>query len=225
MVKISDRLQKIANMVRYPRVADIGTDHGLLPIYMAESAMVERVLATDVNLGPLERALTNIAAAGLEAKISTCLCDGLDGIVSGEYDTCIIAGMGGGLIVKIIEENLQTALAFKQLLLSPQRDAPYVRKFLHANGFAIKDEVVVLENGKFYNVLDCHPGNEPAYDEMGYLFGQILLDKKDEILLKFVMAEVAKTVAIMEGVDNDNPHRQKLQAYKSRCEEAAKRLS
>ena len=226
MLKISKRLTKIANMVKHPcgSVVDIGTDHGLLAIYLVQQAIVKCALATDVNPGPLMRAAANIHDASLAEKIDTRLCNGLDGIHAGVHDACIIAGMGGGLIIKIISQNLEVAHSFKQLILSPQRDVPNVRRFLHANGFAIKDEAMVLENGKFYNILDCAPENEPAYENLGYIFGQRLLDKKDNVLAEFIKTETAKTAKIMGSIGDDNARWQELQVYKKHCEEAAKWL-
>ena len=191
-MKISKRLQKIAEMVKYPFVADIGTDHAHLPVYMLRNGLAIRALATDVNPGPLERAKENIADSWLSDFIEARLCDGLDGVNPDHWETCIISGMGGGLIIDILRKNLTTAQGFKQLLLSPQRDVRDVRVFLHQNGFRIDDEVLLDEKGKFYNILDVSPCNEVSYDEKGYVFGEILLRKKCEVLKKFVSLEIEK---------------------------------
>jgi len=193
-MKISVRLQKIAEMVKYNTVADIGTDHGYLPIYLVQSELANKVLATDVNPGPLASAQRSIIdCRPMTGEVSTCLCDGLDGVNPVEYETCVISGMGGRLIIDIIRRNMEIALGFKQLVLSPQRDVTDVRRFLHQSNFHIDDEEMIEEKSKFYNILDVSPGNRVApYDEKGYIFGEILLRKKSDVLIKSIEIEIAK---------------------------------
>ena len=210
-IKISKRLLKVAEMVRYSAVVDVGTDHGLLPIYMARQGMISRALATDVNSGPLARAAENIAAAGLGGHVETQLCDGLDGVNSLEYETCIITGMGGNLIINILQRNLEIAHGFKQIIASPQRDVADVRGFLHQNGFCINDEELIEEKGKFYNILDISSGNEASYDGKGYVFGKILLEKRSDVMKEFVKLEIEKVRKI---------GRSKLDGYLQLCLEA-----
>jgi len=191
-MKISMRLQKIAEMVKYPTVVDIGTDHGHLPIYLIQSGLATKVLATDINPGPLMTAERNITNAGLSDHIATCLCDGLGGVDPADYAACVISGMGGGLIVDIIRQNMGIALNFKQLVLSPQRDVPALRLFLQQSGFRIDDEDMLEEKGKIYNIMDVSPGYETPYDERDLLFGKILLEKRHGVLKKHVEIEISK---------------------------------
>ena len=214
-MKPSKRLQKIAEMVKYPTMIDVGTDHGHLPIHMVQNGLASKVLATDVNFAPLERAKHNVAEAGLSSFVDTFLCDGLDGISSTEYEACVISGMGGGLIIDILRQNLLCAQGFKQLVLSPQRDVADVRLFLHQNGFCIDDEEMLEDKGKFYNILDASIGNEALYDEKGYIFGEILLRKKPDALKKFIEMEIAKISKI---------NRSELERYLQLCEEVLKCL-
>ena len=205
-MKRTKRLQKIAEMVKHDTVADIGTDHAYLPIYLVQRGMA-KVLATDVNPGPLASARRNIVDYGpIMGQVSTQLCDGLDDVNPAHWKTCVISGMGGGLIIDILRKNLAVAQGFRQLLLSPQRDVGDVRIFLHQNGFRIDDEVFLEEKGKFYNILDVSPGIEAPYDEKGYAFGKILLDKKCEVLKKFVSLEIEKIKKI--GRDELEKHLQ-----------------
>ena len=196
-MKISKRLQKIAKMVKYDTVADIGTDHGHLPIYLVQSGLAFKALATDVNPEPLASAQRNIVdCEPITGEISTRLCDGLDGVNPDDYAVCVISGMGGRLIIDILGQNLETARGFRQLLLSPQRDVCDVRIFLHQSGFRIDDEEMLEEKGKFYNILDTSPGHQTPYDDKGYVFGEILLSKKSKTLRKFVEIEIEKLVKI-----------------------------
>jgi len=223
-MKISKRLQKIAEMVKYPTLADIGTDHGHLPIYLAQTGRVIKILATDINPGSLGRAEENIGNAGLTDFFETRLCDGLDGVNSHEYGTCVISGMGGGLIIDILQQNLQIARGFRQILLSPQRNVACVRVFLHENGFCIDDEEMLEENEKFYNILDVVSGREMPYDEKGYIFGKKLIEKRHTVLIKFVLAEIFKTNSIISGLCGHNDRRIELERYLKHCNEVMKCL-
>jgi len=214
-MRVSGRLQKIAHMVKYSSVADIGTDHGYLPIFLMQNGLAERALAADVNPGPLESAQRNINEAGLGGPITTRLCNGLDCIDPADYEACVISGMGGGLIIDILRQNLEVAQSFKQLLLSPQRDVPDVRRFLHQHGFCINDEYMLEEKGKMYNILDVSPGVEPEYDGAGYAFGAILINKKSEILRKYINIELNKAKKIEQH---------KFERYIQLCEEVLKCL-
>ena len=105
-MELSKRLAAIAGLVTEgAAIADVGTDHGYVPIYLAETGKCERVIAMDVNSGPLERALGHIREHGLEQRIETRLSDGLKGLNAREADTMIAAGMGGGLIIRILSEG------------------------------------------------------------------------------------------------------------------------
>jgi tRNA (adenine22-N1)-methyltransferase len=197
-------------MVKYSTVADIGTDHGHLPVFMVQNGMVHKVLATDVNPGPLACARRNIAAEGLEDFVLTSLCDGLDGVNPAEYAACVISGMGGRLTIDILQRNMDCARSFKQLVLSPQRDVSDVRLFLHQRGFRIDDEEILEEKGKFYNILDVSFGFQTPYDEKGYIFGEILLRKRSETFKRFVEKEISKISKI---------NRSEQERYLQLCEE------
>lgn len=100
-MELSKRLQAVADLVTEgASVADIGTDHGYIPIYLIEHHIAEKVIALDINRGPLERARMHIVGHGLKEKIETRLSDGLEKVLPGEVDTMIAAGMGGGLVIK-----------------------------------------------------------------------------------------------------------------------------
>ena len=97
-MELSKRLQAVADLVTEgASVADIGTDHGYIPIYLIEHHIAEKVIALDINRGPLERARMHIVGHGLKEKIETRLSDGLEKVLPGEVDTMIAAGMGGGI--------------------------------------------------------------------------------------------------------------------------------
>ncbi|MDR2167831.1 MAG: class I SAM-dependent methyltransferase [Clostridiales bacterium] len=193
MKNLSNRLLAIADMVRFSGLVDIGSDHAHLPIYLIGAGRCARALATDISPKSLAKGRENAAAAGLCGQIDFQLARGFALALSAEaYETCVIAGMGGENIMGIIKDAPKVAKGFKQLILSPQRDAPALRRFLHEFGFKIVNEVMVSENGKFYNILDCAPGTQEAYDEAGYAFGQALIERNCPILAQFIKSELRK---------------------------------
>ncbi|MDE6887396.1 MAG: class I SAM-dependent methyltransferase [Eubacterium sp.] len=154
MQKLSKRLQAAADFVTEgSRVADIGTDHGFLPIYLVQSGKCQRVIAMDIKAGPLERAREHIAAAGLGSSIQTRLSDGLRELGESEADSAVIAGMGGLTVIHILEQGQKQLRQLKELVLEPQSDIAKVRRFLREHKLEIDRETIVQEAGKFYPMM------------------------------------------------------------------------
>jgi len=154
MQKLSKRLQSAADFVTQgSRVADIGTDHGFLPIYLIQSGRCPQAVAMDIRKGPLERAQEHILAAGLEKRIQVRLSDGIQGLSEGEADSVVIAGMGGLTVIHILEEAQGRLAWFQELVLEPQSDIAKVRRYLREHSLHIDQENLVYESGKFYPIL------------------------------------------------------------------------
>ena len=128
MAELSKRLEAVAGMVTAGmRLADIGTDHGYLPIHLVKRGMIPSAIAMDVNKGPLMRAQEHIRAEGLEDKIITRLSDGLKNLKKNEADIMIAAGMGGGLVIRILSEGDGEIKGIKEYILQPQSEIKKVR--------------------------------------------------------------------------------------------------
>ena len=201
--KLSNRMECIAKMVTPGRtVADIGTDHGFVPIYLVKEGICPKAYAMDVNEGPLEHARAHIEENGLSDRIETRLSDGLAALKPGEANAIIIAGMGGMLMKKIIKEGLGTVYSAKELILAPQSDLKDFRAFLRAQTLGIVDEELVLEDGKYYWIFKCIPHrgsipkNIPA--EVSERYGEILFERKSETLKKHLLEQRDKLTAIYE---------------------------
>ena len=120
-MQLSLRLKTVADSVTGGnRVADVGCDHAYIAIHLAENNIAPRVVAMDVNKGPLSKAMENIEIRGLEDRIETRLSDGLARLNPGEADTVVIAGMGGALMVRILTEGESALYVVKELILQPQ---------------------------------------------------------------------------------------------------------
>ena len=130
-MQLSQRLSSVASMVTAGNcLADVGTDHGYVPIYLYERNVIPRAIAMDVNKGPLERAALHIAESGMKEAIETRLSDGLTALKPGEADSVVIAGMGGPLIIRILSAHPEVTESLKELILQPQSEISEVRIWL-----------------------------------------------------------------------------------------------
>lgn len=157
MIKISERLTVAASLVSRGNVlADVGTDHGYVPIYLVEKKVIPRAIAMDINRGPLERAKEHIAQYGMGEYIQTRLSDGVSALSFGEADTILIAGMGGGLVMHILEDGAPVCQSARELVLQPQSELERVRRYLHEKGYVTDAEEMVEEEGKYYPMMRVH---------------------------------------------------------------------
>lgn len=164
IINISERLKCVASLVnKGARVADIGTDHAYLPIYLVQNGISNKVYACDVRKEPLRRAKLHIDEYGLSDKITTKLCDGLKGINKGDVDTVTICGMGGKLMKNILKAGIDKLGDNTQLVLSAQSELKDFRKYLLETGIDIKSEHMLLEDGKYYFIFDCVYNTQDEY--------------------------------------------------------------
>lgn len=150
------RLQLVASLVpQGARMADVGSDHAYLPVYLMQKGKIASALATDVNEGPIRRAESNIAKAGYAGKIGTRKCDGLDGIEDFAPDTVTICGMGGELIASILSQSRYVLSAKPLLILQPMTQVAFLRNYLTKNGYEILSEHLCPEAHRLYQILVC----------------------------------------------------------------------
>ena len=155
------RIDAVINFVREgSRVADVGADHGYLSIELIKSGRATFVTATEKNLQPLEAARKNISAAGLEKIIETRHGDGLKILSAGEVDTICIAGMGGALITKILDESPKVVQSARQLILQPMNASEKVRTWLNENDWAVNDEDLAQVAGVIYEIISAVKSSE-----------------------------------------------------------------
>jgi tRNA (adenine22-N1)-methyltransferase len=187
------------------RLVDVGTDHGYLPIYLVESAHIPSAIALDVNKGPIQRAKEHIKEHKLIEYIDTRLSDGVTALSVNEGDTLVIAGMGGGLVIKIITEGEAVLADFKEFVLQPQSELEQVRKFLVNKCYHIVDENMVLDEGKYYPMMKVVKGIDTSYDKtIFYKYGKGLLENKNEILKLFLDKELMTYQSILEKLSTNS---------------------
>lgn len=156
---MNKRLELIASILTHGRgFADVGTDHGYLPVYMAQHGYSGKIIASDINEGPLSTAVASARQAGVEDRICFRLCDGLDGCGSEELDTVVIAGMGGDTICGILDRADWVMSRDILLILQPMTKAEVLRYWLTNNDFAICGEWLIEENGEIYQILSARFG-------------------------------------------------------------------
>lgn len=159
---ISKRLLCCASMVQPgSRVADIGTDHGYLGIYLLQSGAARHVIACDLRKDPLENARRNAKLFGVDGEMELRLSDGLEKILPDEVDTVVMAGMGGDLIQKILSQCSWRKREGLQFILQPQSAGNVLRRWLCEDGFEIRREEPVQDGHFLYTVMDIRQG-EPA---------------------------------------------------------------
>lgn len=157
-MELSRRLQAVAAMVTAGyTLADIGTDHAYIPIYLVEHQIVPRAMAMDINEGPLDRARAHVEEHGLTGQIALRLSDGMKELRPGEAQSAVIAGMGGTLMIRILQDSKEMVESLRECILQPQSEIAKVRAFLLQEGFLFIQEDMVEEDGKFYPMMKVVP--------------------------------------------------------------------
>ncbi len=203
-MKLTDRLLKIANLVTEgKRVADIGTDHGYIPVYLLNNNKVSYAILADVNKGPLENARKEVRHNKLEDKVDLRLGSGLEVLKPNEVDEVIIAGMGGMLISDLLEAKKDVAHTVDKLILQPMQAQGELRKYLYNNGYEILDEVLVKEDFRIYEIIIAKyiGENTEVNNDIYYEVGSKLIENKDELLSEFINKKIKSYESILNKLE------------------------
>lgn len=153
-VHLRPRLSRALDMLRGSQtVADIGSDHGRLAVALLQQGAAERVIACDISAPSLEKARALCSRCGLGGRMDFRVADGLGGLRPGEADALVMAGMGGLVMGRILQEGATVAAAARRILLQPQGNLPELRAFLYENGYCVQDEAIVLDNGRYLSLI------------------------------------------------------------------------
>ena len=232
-VQLSKRLLAATGMVTKGNiVADVGCDHAYTSIYLCQAGIAPKVIAMDVNKGPLVGAKAHVEEAGLSENIDIRLSDGLQRLIPGEADTVLLCGMGGLLMIKILSDYPEATASLKELILQPQSEVGEVRMFLHKQGYEITEEHMLKEDGKFYVMMRAVKSEVPQdYEtECDYVYGKLLLEEKNPVLLEYLDREHrlrADVLKALSGQDTENARARKesLAMEFSLIEEARVRMN
>ncbi len=207
-VKCSERLQAVARWVPAgTTVADIGADHAHLLIHLVLRKRIEKGIAGELNKGPFENARSQVRRWGLSDRIEVRRGDGLSVLKEGEADVIVIAGMGGPLIAKILDQGREKLSGAFRLVLQPNTGGERVRRWLRQNGWAPVGETLVEEGGTLYEIIAAERGEDealyrqpPASEEQLLLLGPLLWKEKHPLLIKKWLQELAARERILERV-------------------------
>jgi len=194
-------------------IIDVGTDHGYLPIYLAENSYAGKIFASDINADPLNKAVSNAADAGVDEKINFLLCDGLKKCPPDEIDTIVIAGMGGDMIVKILDETEWCLSPDYKLIMQPMSKSEVLRYWLIYNGFEINNELLVRENGTIYQIIVARFGGLTKLNDAELYIGNYEAADNKELYAqqyKAIHKRFSRAVEEMRGGENIPQYRLKL---------------
>ncbi|MBM7665336.1 tRNA (adenine22-N1)-methyltransferase [Solibacillus kalamii] len=199
--KLSKRLETVASFVPTGAiVADIGSDHAYLPCYLVHKGIAARAVAGEVVKGPYESAVKQVRTEGLTDKITVRMADGLAAVEEADEITAVtIAGMGGPLIVSILEKHPQALKSVTRLILQPNIHAKAIREWAMENGWAIQDEVILEEDGKIYEVLVLQRG-EMKLNEAQTLLGPKLMETKVPVFIEKWSREIANWQRVQQAI-------------------------
>ncbi|MEG6616383.1 class I SAM-dependent methyltransferase [Peptococcaceae bacterium 1198_IL3148] len=202
---LSSRLATLSNYVKPGSVmADIGTDHGYLPIYLVKSGICPKAIACDVRQMPLETARKNVLANCLDKKIELRLGDGIQVLKPGEVQVVSIAGMGGSTIRQILSDKPDVLAELDRLILQPMGDEESLRQWLLTNGWRIIDEELVLEDERLYTIIVSEQGAEPLPEPIVLEIGPRLMEKHHSLLPQLIARLQDKYRLMINGLAKSN---------------------
>ena len=213
-MKLTNRLQAAADLVPVcESMADIGTDHGYLPIYLVQEGRARRAIACDVNDGPLTRAREDVSSSGLSRQIGLRLGGGLAPLGKGEVDGVTICGMGGLLMRDILVENEEKAQALSWLVLQPH--VAELRQFLGRHHFRIEKEVLSLDGGQLYELMLIRPGEMEELSMLQAEIGATAAYRKDPLFKTHIERLIRRRHFVIEGAKDSKSERHRLSREKA----------
>lgn len=193
---ISKRLEMVASFVNEDAfLMDVGCDHALLDIYLYNNRKKINIIASDINELPLEMALNNLKKYNLEKKIKLIRQNGIENI-DRNIDTIVLSGMGTSTILDILFKNPLKLKNVSNIIISSNNDYFILRKTMVNNGFYIKDERIVFENGKYYPIILFNKGFKD-YNDFMLKYGPILLSNKDVVFIDYIKYLITKKKNIL----------------------------
>ena len=207
-MELSKRLQAVIRLMpAFGTVCDVGCDHGYVAISLLREKKAAKVIAMDVNAGPLKQARHNGAAYGMTDRMDFRLSDGLKEVCPGEADAFLCAGMGGRLMVRIMTEGWDVMETMQGAVLQPQSEIEVVRRFVYEKGWHILAEDMVFEpdgdlpdEGKYYPMMFIEPGTAEMPEETALLYGPRLLQERHPVLLQYLQFSLRLKESLLQSL-------------------------
>lgn len=203
-IKLSNRLKIIASFLpEHAFFADIGTDHAFLPSFVCLQDDKAKAIAGEVSEGPYKAAIKTVESYHLSEAIDVRLGNGLEVIGNDPVTELVIAGMGGALITKILEDGKKYLLTVKRIIVQPNIGEIYVREWFGKNGYKITNEAILSENSHIYEVIVAEK-DEESYEsplsEAELLFGPVHLQRKSSLFYKKWQKQQQKLEQILHNI-------------------------
>ena len=201
-----NRINGIGQMIQKGMVvADIGTDHAFLPVYLIENDICEKVYACDVADGPLEAARKTIAERNMDEEIIVIQSDGFD-CVPDDANVAVLAGMGFYTVEGIFERNIEKLDQFKQIIIEVNRNVKEMRQYISEHHYTIQNEEIIYDRGHYYFVIDMNTTYHDEYNEVEIQCGPILLNKKEKDYIEYIDIRLKQLEEYISKSKCDNDH-------------------
>ena len=217
-MKITKRLENIANLVEKGKsVIDIGTDHGLVPLYLAKNKISKDIIATDISAKSLKK-LEDKLDKNLENIIKTEVCDGLDGIDIKENQIAIIAGMGAITIIDILSKDIDKVRNFDYVICEGNIGNEKLRKFLNENNFIIDRDFLIKDGRKHYDIIRFKNGKDRRLSLGEIYFGKFIYSENNPLLMKRIEQIYNKNLKFKENIEKYSKDKEGLGLINERLE-------
>ena len=203
IVNLPERLRTIVGFIQNgASIIDVGTDHGLLPAYLAQNGAASHIIASDISIGSLGSAHHNAAKYGVTDKITFIEASGLSGIRESDVDTIVIAGMGGETIAGILRDAPWTRRSDIRLILQPQTKLPELCDFLRQAGYALQGAKLSLDAGKLYVIMLVHGGKSDSALAPELELLARLMHSEDPLLGRYLDELMNRTRRILDDMSD-----------------------
>lgn len=205
-MELSKRLNFIVEKVeKVIALADVGTDHGYIPLYALKNNICSEAIASDINKEPLDKARLNAILEGVGDELEFRLGNGLSVLKENEVQAVIIAGMGGNLIRDILEANTNIVNELEYLILQPAQNPEVLREYLYTNDYEIIDEDLCLDDGKYYELFKVRRkiGENTVLDSIYYEISPKLLMEKHPLMKEYINSKLDKYNKILSLITDE----------------------
>lgn len=217
-MELSERLNFIIKNIENTSVlADIGTDHGYIPLHAIRNGICSKAIAIDINKDPLDKARLNAILEGMGDELEFRLGDGLKALEKDEVEVTVIAGMGGNLIRDILEAQIEKVNSMKYLILQPAQNPEVLREYLYTNNYEIIHEDLCLDENIYYELFKVRrkEGEATNLDSIYYEVSPKLLMQKHPLMKEYLISKVKNyekiNSFITESTINANERRKSIQ--------------
>lgn len=208
-MKIPRRLEAVASLIEqyghHQTLADIGSDHAYLPCFLVQHHVIQKGYACEVAVGPFHKSQETIMLYGLTNEVEALLGDGLTPILNKPVEDVSICGMGGYLIVDILDRHINDLKLRPTLFLQANTGCDYLRRYLYEHQWSLIDEMIVEDSHHLYEIMVARYQDVPlTYKEEDFIFGPILRKRKDVLFLKKWQRELTIKKQILTSLHSNH---------------------